>query len=308
MRGTDDDVKTICDRPSVGAVLPPITFICVGAQKAGTTSLYEILSQHPNVGLSLPKETHFFHDDAKYQKGLDAYHSHFLHASGKPILGEIDPIYMPSPKVPSRIAATLGMEVRILGCLRHPLDRAYSHYWMNRFKGYERLRFVDALEAETERCASGVTAQERWSYVYRGQYAAHYKRYREVFPAENIKTILYEQDFKLNPQQTMESVFKFIGAHVIRIPEITKTNVARRARLPVLNKFIRTHDSLVRRVARTLVVSPAVRAKIRHLNEKIESPPEIPAALRNSLIERFFLDDISELELLINRNLSDWKT
>ena len=48
-----------------------INFYCVGAQKAGTTTLHDILIQHPEVYLPETKEAHFFDEDEKYKKGLN---------------------------------------------------------------------------------------------------------------------------------------------------------------------------------------------------------------------------------------------
>jgi len=55
------------------------SFVCVGAQKCGTSSLHDILSNHPDICLPNEKEAHFFYDDKSYEKGLDWYEKFFFH-------------------------------------------------------------------------------------------------------------------------------------------------------------------------------------------------------------------------------------
>ncbi|MFT4684416.1 MAG: hypothetical protein ACI863_001019, partial [Flavobacteriales bacterium] len=65
-----------------------INFYCVGAQKAGTTTLHDILNQHPDVFLPKTKEAHFFDNDEKFEKGLEWYENTFFNeSSNEKILG-----------------------------------------------------------------------------------------------------------------------------------------------------------------------------------------------------------------------------
>ena len=134
-------------------ILP--SFLIIGAQRAGTTSLFRYLLAHPDVAgpsggdaaVWWVKETHFF--DEKYSKGLDWYRSFFpLDATrqrrrkrGHDLLaGEATPYYMFHPAVPARAAATLP-DVRLIALLRDPVERAYSHYQMMSRTGREKLDF-----------------------------------------------------------------------------------------------------------------------------------------------------------------------
>jgi len=108
------------------------SFLIVGAQRAGTTSLHRALIQHPNV-LSpvLHKGVHYF--DVAYPKGMRWYRAHFpLRSAGASvaartgataITGESSPYYMFHPAAPSRITADLpGVKAIVL--LRDPVERA----------------------------------------------------------------------------------------------------------------------------------------------------------------------------------------
>src|SRR5262245_19881829 len=55
--------------------------VILGAQKAGTTSLFNYLSQHPRVRPPIKKEVHYF--DLNYAKGLEWYQAHFPTLAGE---------------------------------------------------------------------------------------------------------------------------------------------------------------------------------------------------------------------------------
>ena len=110
-------------------------FICIGAQKAGTTTLSDILSQHPDICIPPIKETKYFLFDVDYARGKTFYNSYFSNYTGQKAIGEFDPDYLLFPFTAERIVATLGRDVKILVVLRNPADRAYSHFLMTKKKG-----------------------------------------------------------------------------------------------------------------------------------------------------------------------------
>ena len=48
-------------------------FMCIGASKSGTTSLYDILKQHSQIFIPYSKEPHFFDMPKVYSNGLEWY-------------------------------------------------------------------------------------------------------------------------------------------------------------------------------------------------------------------------------------------
>ena len=90
-------------------------FLCVGTQKAGTSTLFEILRQHPDIFLPPEKETHFFYSDGNYAQGASWYKAAFYSDwAGQKVIGDITPEYMFRKNVPERIKATLGADVKIV--------------------------------------------------------------------------------------------------------------------------------------------------------------------------------------------------
>jgi hypothetical protein len=139
-------------------------FVIIGAPRSGTTSLAHSLSQHPEVFVTMQvKELHFF--DTNFDRGLDWYRQQFsgADAAAAKAAGEATPTYMYDETAMSRMAETVP-DARLIAILRNPVDRAYSHYWMNRSLDREDLLFPVAIETEAERLAGDdhdeETAQE----------------------------------------------------------------------------------------------------------------------------------------------------
>ncbi|MEO0854539.1 MAG: sulfotransferase domain-containing protein, partial [Cyanobacteria bacterium J06648_11] len=133
-------------------------FLIIGAQKAGTTSLYAYLRQHPCVHAPDMRELHYFTHN--FNRGLTWYKSQFPSSPVRffdtvvrrqPFLsGESSPTYLLYPQVPRRVAALIP-EVKLIALVRNPVDRAYSHYSMMVRRRFETLSFADAIAREDER-------------------------------------------------------------------------------------------------------------------------------------------------------------
>ena len=215
-------------------ILP--SFLIIGAQRAGTTSLFFYLHRHPDVARPLagdgsvewPKELHFF--DEKFSRGLDWYRSFFPLSAARRIArlrgrdmvtGEATPYYLFHPAVPERVEATLP-DVRLIALLRDPIERAYSHHQLMYRTGREKLSFEEAVVAETERLAdverrlgetpSGRRAHHHHrhrSYLSRGLYAEQLERWFAHFPPEQL-LVLRAEDFAARPTEVYAEVVEFL--------------------------------------------------------------------------------------------------
>lgn len=104
-------------------------FVVLGQGKAGTSLIYRVFEQNPDVGLSRPKELLFF--SKHYDKGRDWYAAHFDHlAPDVPRVGEVSPAYL-IPKAIDHIHETLDPGIKLIYVLRHPVDQGYSRYLQN---------------------------------------------------------------------------------------------------------------------------------------------------------------------------------
>jgi hypothetical protein len=201
-------------------------FLIIGAQKAGTTSLYQYLVRHPDIESATVKEVHFF--DLKYGKGL-AWYSRFFPSEGRRqarlaqtkelVTGEATPYYLFHPHVPERVARSLP-GIKLIVLLRNPIDRAYSHYHHAVRHGFESLDFEQAIASETDRLAPEIErlttddsyhsfVHQRNSYLARGRYIEQLERWAAYFSREAM-LILEAEAFFADPGAGVSSVHAFL--------------------------------------------------------------------------------------------------
>ncbi|MGF6353644.1 hypothetical protein ABIE27_001553 [Paenibacillus sp. 4624] len=194
-------------------------FLIIGAQKAGTTSLYNYLTQHPQVEQAIEKELHYF--DLNYDKSFEWYLKSFpeLGKSRKNITGEASPYYIFHPSCAKRIKEKLP-KVKLIIILRNPVDRAYSHYHHAVRNLGETLPFEEAIEREEARLAGELEKMEtdplycsynyqHYSYLSRGIYVDQLKKWYSLFPNKQILLLKYE-DLLSNPSDYMKKVSNFL--------------------------------------------------------------------------------------------------
>lgn len=211
----------------------PHTLI-LGAQKAGTTSLYHALAQHPETMPSRTKEIHFF--DLNYARGLGWYRFHFPGSASHPtarLRFESSPYYLFHPCVPKLVHKHLP-DAKFIVLLRDPVARAYSHYWHEVTRGREPLSFADAVAAEPERLGdderrladgeiSYSPAHHRHSYVARGDYASQLRRWFRWFPSERFLILESEALFEA-PEAALGQVTEFLGLQRFADPVLERRN------------------------------------------------------------------------------------
>jgi hypothetical protein len=204
------------------------SFLIVGAQRCGTTSLYKALAQHPAVlPAVLHKGVHYF--DTGYANGPAWYRGHFplsltaqlVHRRlrVRPVTGESSPYYMFHPLAAERIARDLE-GVRLIVALRDPVERAYSAHAHELARGYEAEPFEKALELERQRLA-GETEKivadpgyrsfhhQHHGYLARGRYIEQLERLESVFGRHRIHVVDSELFFS-RPQPVYDALLDFL--------------------------------------------------------------------------------------------------
>ncbi len=285
---------------------PKINFLCVGAQKSGTTSLHDILKQHPDVFLPTVKETHFF--DENYEKGLDWYYeTYFSNYQGEKICGECTPEYMFFKEVPERLLKAFGPDVKLIFLLRNPVTRAVSHYQMSKKRTFETLPFEEAIEIEASRIQKDNYHRSHFSYLSRGFYSEQIKRYLDYFPRENMLILRFEEDFVKNRKRTMDEICSFLDIDGSELNVDIKSHVGKQPRYKWLPKFIYKPNAMKQLIS---FLPYGLRAKIIKVGYnaalKEKNPNLIPPDLSKRLWSRY-KEEIAELETLIGRDLSSWK-
>jgi hypothetical protein len=266
-------------------------FLYIGTSKAGSTWLFNALSVHDDVWLASNKGLYFF--DAHFDRGVDWYRRQFEDADGRAV-GEFSHSYLSSPEAPARIAA-YSPTMKLLVCLREPVDRAFSDYLdlvkNNGFGG----SFSDAVEQYPR-------------LLDRGRYATHLSRYLEHFPASQLHVGLFD-DLKTGAQQYADEVYDFLGIDRVvlstgdlraRMPagrprNATMVGLAKRASKVAASVGLRRWRSRIKR-------STAVRSALyrQYRDDKPRLEPTLGLELR-----RGFADEVARLDGLLGRPVSE---
>ena len=211
-------------------------FVIIGAQKSGTTSLYNFVTKHPDIAPAAKKEIHYF--AIHYNLGEMWYRSnfptnlsrrrHYTKTGQRLLSGEASPTYLFFPTVPNRMQETLP-DAKLIVILRNPVDRAYSHYHHTVRQKIETLPFEKAIESAEKRYAG---AMERvtndpsfnpkrfraYSYLPRGIYADQLERWFKYYNRKQF-LVLAAENLRKNRQQTMDQIFDFLEVPPFQVGE-----------------------------------------------------------------------------------------
>jgi hypothetical protein len=203
-----------------------LDFILAGAQKSGTTALHYFLAKHPNITMGDQQEIHFFDNDAMFVARVDyeQLHKHYPLLAPSTIAGDCTPSYIYHEPASERIW-NYNPRIKLLILLRNPVERAFAHWNMQRFKGREPLDFFDAVREEKTRIAGAPpTEVRRFAYIDRGFYAGQLERLFKFFPREQVKVVKSEE-FREKPRETLASIFSFLGLNPLRSVRSRDRNV-----------------------------------------------------------------------------------
>jgi hypothetical protein len=215
-----------------------LDFIVIGAQKAGTTSLFEYLRRHPQISMPVGKEMPFFSDAQARGRGWEGYAQRAFGAADPGTRwGTATPQYMvgglldePNPTrdgerhdertVPLRIRAH-SPEARLIAILRDPAERARSHHRMSFMEGIERRPFdraIAELLQEDALAQARREPRETTGYVAWGEYGRILAGYFEVFDAEQI-LVLFTEELERDPRTVLRRIFAFLEVEEEFVPD-----------------------------------------------------------------------------------------
>lgn len=190
-----------------------VGFLIAGAQKAGTTALFDYLAEISALELPAVKEAHFFDDE----EGIDwaapdysAYHA--LFSDPGRLWGEATPIYFYWPNALERIRA-YNPAIKLILLFRDPVERAWSHWKMEYARGKETEPFGWCIREGRARMATGTPYpgfHRVFSYVERGFYGRQLARSLSLFPREQL-LLLGSDELRRDPTSTIRAVCAFLG-------------------------------------------------------------------------------------------------
>ena len=291
-------------------------FMVVGAAKSGTTSLYHLLGQHPQIYMSPEKEPEYFSfineapdflgpGNRPMNGGIITdtaeYLALFEGVTGEKAVGECSTSYLFLPQAAANIHSSLP-HCRIIIILRQPAERTYSHYMDHVMSLNEELSFEQALAAEPERQAQNW----RWGYQYSGhsRYYQQVKRYYDRFGKENVLVCLFER-LQSDPQKLMADIYSFLGVADDFLPKVGAVhNPSGRPRGMWLQQFL-MESNLLKTGLKRLVPSPLRRNLRRWLLKTNLQKTALDPHMRHRLME-LYREDVLALQDLIGQDLSQW--
>lgn len=281
-------------------------FLIIGAERSGTTSLYQYLRQHPQIFMCPIKEPNFFaYDDALDRdrpdffpvRSLAEYEALFSGATDEQAIGEASTLYLYRPAAAERIKERLP-DVKLIAILRDPAERSYAGYLYALKRGRERRSFAEAVRAGRDGALQ--------SYLDIGFYHRKLTPYAEWLDRGKLALYLYE-DYRRDPAMVLRRMFAFLAVDDAFVPDMSvKHNVSGLPRSKLLERLLR-RNSVTRTVKRRLPdwARRAVDDTVSSIHRRNRVKPAIDPEVRQDLIA-FYRDDILKLQDLIRRDLSAW--
>lgn len=241
------------------------------------------------------KEIRFF--DQHFERGLDWYRSFFCspaEADQYDVIGEISPQYFYSDLAPERIAVTLP-DVSLLLILRHPVDRAYSHYGFTVQRGNYRGSFEQFIA-------------ERPQALEWGFYSRYAKRFQRHFDKSRMLSLVYE-DARRSYEETVVRVATFLGIDPGKFSAESFSRRVNQSSVPRLGAFSSAAVKVGRRLRRAgiePVVDLVQRLGAQRFIERGGPLPPVNPELRLELSQRFERE-FDELEDCLELDLSAWR-
>lgn len=266
-------------------------FVVIGPGKCGTSWIFNILKNHPEVCVSSSKETLYF--ERYIHKSEDWYHEFFAHKKSNQITGEISNTYVFDPKVPKRIA-DYNKDIKLISTLRNPIDRTFSHYLYMLKVGEEKGTFDEVLK-------------KRPDLIYRGKYSELLSAYDKHFTKDQILVLLFE-DLKTNNRAYANQLFGFLEIEKDISQKLLDEKVlsASKAR----NQFIASTVTKLAHLARDLGFAELV-TKVK-FNKKLTrffysefksgQKPKLNLEHRNMLMNIFY-NDVEKLSFRLNKDM-----
>ncbi len=279
-----------------------VDFIGIGVMKAASSWIFKCLMEHPEICGSSKKELHFFDRPDNYKKEIDYYKSFFNNCSHNKVKGEYTPSYIFFKEVPKLIYKHFP-EVKLILCLRNPIERAYSHY-LHALSKSEKWSFKTFEEA----------LGQRPEFLERGFYYQQLKKYFNLFPKENILVLIYE-DIAKDPLRFVQNIYNFLEVNPNFVPQVAfqKSNTSILRFGPgfklVKKVYPRLTQSPLGKFTISILKTLKIKKYIQHFDlsyTKIRKPKPMTTITRKKL-QKIYQKDIKKLEKLINKDLSFWK-
>jgi hypothetical protein len=271
-------------------------FLGIGAQKAGSTWLSEILRTHPQVFMAHGKEIDYF--SGLYDRGEEWYLGHFRGSSGAAAIGEYSVSYLLDSPEPARRVHAFNPRMKLIAVVRDPVKRAYSHYkWMLQ-KGLKLPTFTEAIEMEP-------------GLIHRGLYYRNLSHFWELFPDEQIHIIRFD-DVEASPDIVQRNLYRFLNVSEDFVSPYTTQIVGK-----TINPRLQWMESLRRWAYKTckdrgfaFLITWIKTTGLSDLYRSFNDRSQLPKKLQPEEYQRiysYFEEDIHKLNRRTGIDVSSWQ-
>jgi hypothetical protein len=282
-------------RSPVDSGKPLPSFFVVGPPRTGTSWLHDVLSQH--TALPYPtKETRFF--DKHFDRGFDWYRAHYSVSTENRLAGEVAPTYFASNVARERIAERVPA-ARVICIFRNPVDRLVSLYRVKRAYGMIPWNFEEAIVRDSELMESS-------------KYGTNLKAWLQTFGRERVLATVYD-DLRDEPQAYLDRVADFIDLPRFELSASQMGPVFASETMTLPRNYYRTRSALMmaewlkQRQLDTVVAAVKKSPLLKFVLGG--GPPFAELSCDLSLkLHDHFRPEVEELETLLQRELSAWKS
>lgn len=295
-------------------------FLIGGTAAGGTSYLYELLIQHPEI--YLPKERipepHYYYKSWEFSKGLEWYLERYFNniPFGKTAIGERSSSYLyGGRKVASRIVKDFP-KMKFIFMLRNPIQRAWANYRFTVLQGLETLGFAEAIEQEKQRIqeSRGIWSEiQPYDYTGRGFYAKQLNEFLEFFPKEQILCTKSEELSNEN-FKPLYQIYQFLNLKDQKFlpqpsPSYTSLSVIDAKKQEELRNYFGDNFSLMVNSIRNEKRSEFVGndyAKYRELIENVKTQKDQIPEQCSKMLLGIFKSDMDKLKQIVDFDISDW--
>jgi len=274
-----------------------IDVILSGNMRSGTTSLNYYCSQHPEIYTPEEKETRFFEEDERYQKGINEYLRFFTSYDGdEKVASFVGRPY--KEEVPRRIERDLG-SVQFVFIVRNPVEWVHSMYYFGMSVGIfdvSRISFGEFIRS----------SEHKWSDIImsHAKHLNYLRRYEERFGSESMICILLG-DLAEHPHQTMSDVYDFIGVDSRFSPNVDVQNRTQNVRFPKMHRIVQTLWTPMKNVLPAGALS-SIRSVVKNTLFSADAErPDMSKADR-AYLNRYYDEHNRRLEQWLGRDLTHW--
>lgn len=268
-------------------------FLFIGGSKSGSSWIYQVLREHPEIFLPKAKDIQYF--DRFFDKGENWYLKVFQNSAGAKAVGEVAHDYFLSEQTATRIHNLLP-NVRLLCCLREPLERTISGYLYNKLTTVNEHTSFSKYAWQPE-------------ILKQNEYYGNLLPFYRLFPKNNI-LVLFFDDLKQNPAGFIKNIYAFLNVDTNFIPPSLERIVlpARAPRMFYVAHFAYRVGGLLRKIGFSNLVGTIKQNSMfdRILYRPIQRKPEISQKIKREFLNHF-RKNYANLAQLIGRELpSSW--